>query len=87
MKYILQALYHRFYSKPIATPQAQRIEANHRALITHLNKGDRKLVLRIIDDKDQLINDISFDSFISGFELAWKLAKELDRYDRPDLPR
>lgn len=87
MENILQALYHRFYFKPGDTPQAQHIEANHRALIAHLGKDDRKLVLRIIDDKDQLIHDISFDSFVSGFELAWKLAKELDGFDRIDLPR
>lgn len=52
MKDILKVLYGNFYSKPQNTPQARRIEANHRIIIDHLSKADRRLVLRIIDDKD-----------------------------------
>lgn len=77
MEDTLNALYDQFYRKPKNTSQARRVEANHQTLIAHLNKADRKLVLRIIDDKDQLINDISLDSFIAGFQLAWRLANEL----------
>ncbi|ADU27323.1 DUF6809 family protein [Ethanoligenens harbinense] len=83
---ILFTIYRCFYKIPKGTPQARRIEANHRTLITHLSKADRRLVLRIIDDKDQLINDISLDSFITGFQLAWRLANELNGHDKQQTP-
>jgi hypothetical protein len=70
MENILYAIYQRFYSIPKNTEQAKRIEANHRLLIQRLSPRNRKLVLRIIDDKDQIINDVSADSFIQGFRLA-----------------
>ena len=41
---------------------------------------ERKLVLQIIDSKDRIAEDTSIDSFISGFELAWKLSAELNYY-------
>ena len=42
---------------------------------------ERRLVLRIIDAKDHIIEDTSIDSFISGFRLAWKLSAELNHYE------
>ena len=49
------------------------MEECHKALIEALAKPERKLVLRIID------------SFIAGFELAWRLSIELrnDESERP----
>ena len=47
------------------------MEECHKALIAALEKPERKLVLQIIDAKDRIAEDISIDSFISGFELAW----------------
>ena len=38
---------------------------------------ERKLVLRIIDAQDSIIELTSLDSFIAGFELAWRLSIEL----------
>ena len=57
------------------------IEANHRMLIGRLDKPERKLVLRIIDDKDRIAGELSLDSIICGFKLAWRLANELDNYN------
>ena len=37
-----------------------------------------RLVLRSIDAKDRIAEDTSLDSFIAGFELAWKLSIELN---------
>ncbi len=37
-------------------------------------------MLRIIDAKDRSAELLSIDSFICGFELACKLAAELDHY-------
>jgi len=38
-------------------------------------------VLQIIDAKDRIVEDTSIDSFISGFELAWRLSMELNNYE------
>lgn len=39
-------------------------------------------MLQIIDCKDQIAEELSIDSFIAGFHLAWKLGFELNAYDR-----
>ena len=57
------------------------IEECHRALSEALGKPERRLVLRIIDAKDRIAEDTSIDSFIAGFELAWKLSIELNHYE------
>jgi len=66
---------------PENTPDKKRIEANHHLLTQRLSKQNRKLVLQIIDDKDQICADISLDSFICGFRLAWQIANQIQNYD------
>jgi len=78
MENILQAIYDHFYTFPRNTPEEKRIKANHQRLIRRLRKQDRKLVLRIIDDKDMIANAVSLDSFIQGFRLAWMLSNQLN---------
>lgn len=77
MESILSMIYDQFYDKPKNTPPMRRIAANHRLLIQRLNKQNRKLVLRIIDDKDLICGDVSLDSFIQGFRLGAKLTTEI----------
>lgn len=81
MDNILKLLYHHFYRMPENTPNEKRIQANHRLLSQRLNKRNSKLVLRIIDDKDLICSDVSLDSFICGFRLAWQIANEIQNYD------
>ena len=82
MKYeLLKAVYDCFYIPPELSTAKQEIEDCHQALIDRLEKPERKLVLQIIDAKDRITEDISIDSFISGFELAWKLSAELNHYE------
>ena len=38
---------------------------------------ERKLVLRIIDAQDSITEQTSLDSFIAGFELAWRISMKL----------
>ena len=81
MKYkLLKDLYDCFYTPPELSAQKQEIEECHRALSEALGKPERRLVLRIIDAKDRIAEDTSIDSFIAGFELAWKLSIELNHY-------
>ena len=86
MNELLKALYDSFYEKLPATQLKAEIERCHQGLIEKMSKPERKLVLQIIDCKDQIAEDLSIDSFIAGFRLAWKLSQELNAYEkRPPL--
>ena len=88
MNEMLKALYDGFYEKLPATQLRAEIERCHQELIEKLEKPERKLVLQIIDCKDQIAEDLSIDSFIAGFHLAMRLSQELNIYDegRPTRP-
>ena len=74
---LLKGLYDCFYTRPELSEQEEEVTACHKALIEVLTKPERKLVLRIIDAQDSIIGLTSLDSFIAGFELAWRLSIEL----------
>ena len=78
---LLKDLYDCFYIPPELPAQKQEIEECHQTLIEALDKPERRLVLQIIDAKARIVEDTSIDSFISGFELAWKLSTELNNYE------
>lgn len=86
MKYkLIKELYDCFYTPPELSAPRQEIEECHKALIEMLEKPERRLVLQIIDAKDRIVEDTSIDSFISGFELAWRLLAELNNYENERL--
>ena len=74
---LLKELYDYFYVRPELDEQENEVEECHKALIAALEKPERKLVLRIIDAQGSIIELTSLDSFIAGFELAWRLSIEL----------
>ena len=78
----LKALYDCFYEPLPVARLKQEIEDCHQALIAALDKPERRLVLQIIDAKDQIAEDRSIDSFIAGFRLAWRLSNELNMYEK-----
>lgn len=80
MDEILRVLYKRFYTRPSFAKLSQGIEENHRQLIERLDKPERKLVLRIIDAKDMIAGELSLDSFICGFQLAWHITNQIQSY-------
>ena len=82
MKEMLKALYDSFYEKLPATQLRAEIERCHQELIEKLDKPERKLVLQIIDCKDQIAEDLSIDSFIAGFHLAMRMSQELNIYEK-----
>ena len=81
MKTLLKNLYDCFYTPPEFSEQKQEVEECHQALIKVLEKPERRLVLRIMDAQSLMAEEHSMDSFISGFELAWKLTMELNQYE------
>ena len=76
-KKLLKGLYDYFYIRPELDEQENEVEECHKALIAALEKPERKLVLRIIDAQNYITEQTSLDSFIAGFELAWRLSIEL----------
>ena len=76
-KKLLRTLYDCFYIRPEFVEQEEEVRECHKALIEVLAKPERKLVLRIIDAQDYIKTETSLDSFIAGFELAWRLSAEL----------
>ena len=78
---LLKDLYDSFYIPPEFSAQKQEIKECHQTLIEAMDKQERRLMLQIIDAKDYMIENISIDSFFSGFELAWKLSAELNNYE------
>ena len=86
MNETLKLLYDRFYT-PLPMAEANHeVETCHRQLIERLDKPERKLVLRIIDAQNLMIEERSLDSFLCGFRLAWEMANELNHYmeERPE---
>ena len=77
MNETLKLLYDRFYTPLPMVGSEQEVETCHRQLIERLDKPERKLVLRIIDAQNYITEQTSIDSFIAGFELAWRLSMEL----------
>lgn len=74
---LLKELYDYFYVRPELDEQENEVEECHKALIAALEKPERKLVLRIIDAQNLIIEQTSLDSFTAGFGLAWRLSIEL----------
>ena len=81
MNDILKQLYDRFYTPLPMTEAEQEIEDCHKQLIERLEKPERKLVLRIMDNQSLIAEERSMDSFVYGFKLAWELAYELNHFE------
>lgn len=81
MKELLKTLYWNLYIPYENQETEQELDDCHKQLIDVLGKPERKLVLKIIDGKDRLADEIGLDSFIFGFKLATQLAHELKKYD------
>lgn len=86
MNKTLTVLYDSFYTPLQAMDTRAEIRAIHEQLILKLGKPERRLVLRLIDAKDHLAEEMSMDSFICGFRLAWQLANELNSYPNNGRP-
>ena len=81
MNELLKTLYWNLYIPYKNQEAEQELDDCHKQLVNVLGKPERKLVLRIIDGKDRLADEIGLDSFIFGFKLATQLAHELKKYD------
>ena len=74
---MLTALHDKFYTPPVFAELKQEVNDAHQQLIARLEKPERKLVLQIIDAQNQMNEDVSVDSFVSGLKLGMQLSEEL----------
>jgi hypothetical protein len=74
----LRALHQRFCREPDCAEQRREIEMTCEQLRTQMDREERRKLLRLIDVQDEIRNESSLESFVSGFRLAWGIAKELE---------
>lgn len=74
----LQALHPRFFQEPEHNDLYEEINVLRQELESNMNPSQRKLLLRLLDVQNYLKNDVSLESFASGFKLAAGIAKELE---------
>ena len=86
MNETLNLLYDRLYTPLPLVEYDPKVETCHRQLIERMDKSERKLVLRIIDVHNHIIEEQSLDSFLCGFRLAWELSNELNHYEENRHP-
>lgn len=81
MNETLKSLYDRFYTPRSLVEYEQEVETCHRQLLERLEKPEKKLILRIIDTQNHIIEERSLDNFLCGFKLAWELTNELHHFE------
>ena len=86
MNETLKSLHDRFYTPLPLAEYEQEVETCHHQLIERLEKPERKLVLRIMDNQGLIAEGRSMDSFYCGFKLAWELAYELNHFETDRHP-
>jgi hypothetical protein len=87
MNETLKVLYDSFYTQPKIIKSEREIKDCHRQLVEQISKPQRRLLLKIMDESGHITDEVSLDSFICGFQLAWRLTKELNHYQNGHLSR
>ena len=87
MNELLYELYEKLYTPLAMSKQRAEIYHCHHKLIEVLDKPERKLLLTIMDRKDEIADELAFDSFVCDFNLALRLSSELRLYEETPLER
>ena len=75
----MQALQEKFFSDAAYAERRQEIKAIRCKLSHTLDKQRRKQLLQLVDAESQLREDMTLDSFITGFRLACGIGSELGK--------
>ena len=74
----MKALQRQFETKPRSIQElADEVSQAHKELSSRLEKGERKLLLRLVDMEDDLRAVATLHSFTCGYRLACGIQKEL----------
>ncbi|WP_195985245.1 DUF6809 family protein [Clostridium sp. D33t1_170424_F3] len=77
MVQMIEELYNSFYRQPKFMEEDRRLHANEALLKKNFSKWQKKILLRIIDDKNLVCDKTSLDSFAAGFCFGQRLATEV----------
>ena len=74
----MKALHLRFYREPECAQLRREIEEARQALRARLGREDKRTLLHLTDGLSLLREETALESFVSGFQLAWGIAQELE---------
>ena len=77
MKDYMMALHQRFCKEPECREVKKELEAVHQDLYQVLDRRGQAQLLKLADLENELKEEISLESFLSGFKLALGIAAEL----------
>ena len=77
MKDYMMALHQRFCKEPECRVVRKDLEAVHQDLYQALDRRGQEQMLKLADLENELQEEISLESFLSGFKLALGIAAEL----------
>ena len=77
MKDYMMGLHQRFCKEPECREVRKELEAVHRNLYQVLDRRGQEQLLKLADLENELREDVSLESFLSGFKLALGIAVEL----------
>ena len=77
MKDYMMALYQRFCKEPECREVRKELEAVYQELHQTLDRRGQEQLLKLADLENELQDEISLESFLSGFKLALGIAAEL----------
>lgn len=84
MAQMIERLYDSFYRWPKLVEEECRLCSNEALLKWDFSKWQKKILLRIIDDKNLICEKVSLDSFEKGLRLGLILATEV--YELKGVP-
>ena len=74
----MKALHLRFYREPDCAELRQEIDEARQTLRARLGREDKRTLLHLTDGLSLLREETALESFVSGFQLAWGMARELE---------
>ena len=77
MRDYMMALHQRFCKEPECREVRKELEAVHQDLYQALDRRGQEQLLKLADLENELQDEISLESFLSGFKLALGIAVEL----------
>ena len=77
MKDYMMALHQRFCQEPECRKVREQIREVEKSLRQALDRRGQEQLLKLADLENELLNETSLESFLSGFKLALGIAAEL----------
>ena len=74
----MRALQQRFFRKPLCEDLRRTVEDTCGEFLKRMSDEDKRKLLLIVDSMDAIRDEVSLESFIAGFKMAWGISRELE---------